>query len=110
MSYGQAPERYGYVSMPSLVLDDPNTNMTNYPGYCTQQIPEVVVDNSFEHQEPETPPTQRARDIRLYNLWSSVHNKVHLNGWLRYSNDSVTGTSQTSDTYWDAITTFVNEN
>ncbi|GAA0150708.1 hypothetical protein LIER_09586 [Lithospermum erythrorhizon] len=110
MPYGQTPQPYGYVSMPSMGMHDPNTNITNYPGYYTQQIPEVVVADSSEYQEPETPPTQRARGSRSYNSWSNEHNKVFLTGWLRYTNDSVTGTSQTSGTYWDAITTFVNEN
>ncbi|GAA0150125.1 hypothetical protein LIER_09135 [Lithospermum erythrorhizon] len=106
MSHGQQPPPYGY----SGGMQEPSIGITNYPGYCTQEIPEVVRDDSFEHHVVEPPTTQGVRGSRTYNSWSIEHNKLLLNGWLKYTNDSITGTSQTSSTFWDAITAFVNQN
>ncbi|GAA0147120.1 hypothetical protein LIER_06901 [Lithospermum erythrorhizon] len=103
MSYRQPPPPYDY----SGGMQEPSMGITNYSGYRTRQIPEVVGDDSSEHHVVEPPTTQRVRGSRTYNSWSTEHNKLLINGWLRYT---VTGTSQTSGTFWDAITAFVNQN
>ena len=96
MPYGQTPQTYGYAGMPNVGMHTPNMRITNYPGYYMPEIPEVVGDDSSGHHEAETRPTQRARGSRSYNSWSTEHNKLLLNGWLRYTNDSVTGTAQST--------------